>query len=547
MCSRIFGFTADDLAKLRAKDRYSSVYETLRKSDSDKAKEFLCVIESLRADVQIYRLTELFSRVLDRTMFKSVYYAMDDGDERVAHIDFFCQLLHNFAGSGQRDLAQLLDYLKTFEEDGLEIAKEQTVKGAVRIMTIHSSKGLEYPVVFLSALSRELNKTSSRKPVLCHKDLGLGLNYVDAKRRVRYPTFAKNAIAEKILEDSLSEELRVLYVAMTRAKDRLIMTYGKRKLEEKLTTIGLRMEVTPSVHMKQSISSIGEWILQTALGKTEAGELHQFSGSLSFTKVSKSPWLIKVVKTGSDYETADVAMETEKQCGRDVLDDIAAGLRFVYPYGEATLIPSKQTATQLKGRVKDLEVSENTKKVYRASFRRPVFTENKVSATVRGEAVHAFMQFVHYECCNSAVDIQAEVNRLVSNNLLTNEQAALIDCEKLLPFFQSDFCRKLIDSGDKILREFKFSLLVDANRYFEQVHDEQILLQGVVDCALIEPDGITVLDFKTDYLTADEIPFIQERYHMQVKAYAEALERIFQRPVKKTYLYLFYLGQFVDM
>ena len=379
------------------------------------------------------------------------------------------------------------------------------------------------------------------------KETELGLNYVDTKRRVRYPTFAKNAIAEKILEDSLSEELRVLYVAMTRAKDRLIMTYGKRKLEEKLTTIGLRMEVTPSVHMKQSISSIGEWILQTALGKTEAGELHQFSGSLSFTKVSKSPWLIKVVKTGSDYETADVAMETEKQCGRDVLGDIAAGLRFVYPYSEATLIPSKQTATQLKGRVKDLEVAENTKKVYRASFRRPVFTENKVSATVRGEAVHAFMQFVHYECCNSAVDIQAEVNRLVSNNLLTNEQAGLIDCEKLLPFFQSDFCRKLIDSGDKILREFKFSLLVDANRYFEQVHDEQILLQGVVDCALIEPDGITVLDFKTDYLTADEIPFIQERYHMQVKAYAEALERIFQRPVKKTYLYLFYLGQFVDM
>ena len=547
MCSRIFGFTADDLAKLRGGNRRCSVYEALRNTDSDKAKHFLSILDSLRHDSRIYRLSELISRIIDRTKLFSIYNALPDGDERMKNLQHFIRIATDFANGAQRDLGQFLEYIQAMEDGGLVAEGDKNPTNSVRIMTIHASKGLEYPVVILGSLSRALNTDSIKKPVLCHKDLGIGLNYIDTKQRVRYPTIAKSAIAARITEDSVSEELRVLYVAMTRARDRLIMTYSKRKFEEKLTQTGLRMEMTPMVHMNKHVSCIGDWVLHTALRRTEAGELFALSGNLSVAEVKDSPWIIKVVNA---IPVSDAIVEeclTDPVVPESVMRRIADGLSFQYPHLTATTTPTKQTATQLKGRDKDKEAAENTAQKRSIRFRKPSFISRGQSAAARGDAVHRFMQFARFECCMDMDGLQNELDRAVHNGLLSADQAQLVDLQKLLPFFTSEMRAQLLDDSSQLLREFKFSVLVDADKYVDGIHNEKILLQGVVDCALIQPDGIVVVDFKTDYVTEETSPEVKDRYRMQVKAYCQALEQIYKKPVIASYLYLFHIGRFEMM
>jgi len=547
MCSRIFGFQADDLAKIRARDNRNSVYDALKKEDSEKVKEFLCVIEQLRNDAQMYRITELIERIFDQCNYYSICFAMADGEERCMNLQTFCQVAADFAQGGQHDLSQFLEHLQALEDDGLVVESNTKNPGSVTIMTIHSSKGLEFPVVFLCALSRAFNKDSLRKPVLCHKELGLGLNYTDVKQRVRYPTIAKRAIAASMTAESVSEEMRVLYVAMTRARDRLIMTYAKQNLAANLAKTALQLDKTPRALLTSGAACPGDWIIQTALSRTEAGELFALAGNLEISKVSESPWSIHVVRAKAEDTVATETITAPDSIPEALIDRIAAGLNFRYPHDSSTEIPSKQTATQLKGRSKDQEVAEYTVSRRQTEFRKPSFAGKKQSNTARGNAVHRFMQFVRFSECADLDGIQRELLRLIDCGLLTQEQADMIECDKVHMFFASDLGRKLQQSSDNLLREFKFSVLVDANRYYPDVTGEQILLQGVVDCALVEPDGIVVVDFKTDYVTKDTIGEIRDRYEMQVQAYSEALEKIFERPILGSYLYLFRLGEFVKM
>ena len=547
MCSRIFGFTADDLAKMRGSNRKSSVYDALKRFDSEKAKGFIAVIDSLRRDSRIYRLSELIARIIERTNCCSIFSALPDGEERMKNLQYFIQVAADFANGAQRDLDQFLEYIQALEDGGLVVESDKKLSYSVRIMTIHASKGLEYPVVILGSLSRGLNTDSIKKPVLCHKDLGIGLNYIDTKQRVRYPTIAKSAISARITADSVSEELRVLYVAMTRARDRLIMTYSRRKLAEKLTQTGLRMEMTPMVHMNSNVGCIGDWVLHTALRRTEAGALFALSGNLTVAEVKDIPWLIKVVKGRPADDVPEDDFAVDRNIPDSVIRQIVTGLSFKYPYQAATTTPTKQTATQLKGREKDREAAENTAQKRSVSFRKPTFSSNALSATAKGEAVHRFMQFARYENCTDVEGIQKELGRMVQNGLLSNEQVKFVDPEKLLPFFTSEISSELLKNDGQILREFKFSVLVDAEKYIDGIRDEKILLQGVVDCALIKPEGIVIIDFKTDFVTEDTIPAIKDRYRMQVKAYCQALEQIYEKSVIASYLYLFHVGRFEMM
>ena len=182
-----------------------------------------------------------------------------------------------------------------------------------------------------------------------------------------------------------------------------------------------------------------------------------------------------------------------------------------------------------------------------SDFRKPSFTKAAPTGAERGQAVHRFMQFAAFDRCSSIAGIQGELERMVDSKLLSAEQAQMVDYDKILPFFSSDLAKHLCDKDTQVLREFKFSILVDAAEYFDGVAGEEILLQGVVDCAWVQKDGITVLDFKTDYVTDDNLQNIQERYSMQVKAYSKALEKIFGVPVKRTCLYLFFIGKFIEM
>ena len=547
LASRIFGFTADELARLRAKNHRISVFDAIREDKTEKSISFVDFLQEARSDAQLYRLSELLERILDKTNYMSTYFAMPDGDTRCTNINCFCQLATDFASGGQRDLVQFIDYLQGMQEDGVLIEEDSPEQDHVTIMTIHSSKGLEFPVVFLSGLSRSFNRESIYQPVLCHKELGLGLNFVDERRRLSYPTVAKRAIASAMTAESISEEMRVLYVAMTRAKDRLIMTYANRYLSSKLTKTAMSLSKSPRVLLTSGAACPGDWILQTALGRLEAGELFALGYNPGNGVASEKPWVIRVVQAQAQSEQIQADVQSKAEITTDDLERIRSGLDFVYPHKVATTIPSKHTATQLKGREKDREVAENATNYRPVGFRKPSFVEHTTSSMEKGNAIHKFMHYIDYQACTEVMQVRKQLDLLLHQETITLDEAKMIDCEKVNMFFQSAIGEKLRAHSDCVLKEFKFSLMIDADQYYPDIENEKILLQGVVDCALVEPDGITVIDFKTDRATKDNIDAIKARYSDQVESYTNALSRIYNMPVKTAYLYLFDLGEFVEM
>ena len=549
LSSRILCFTADDLAVIRAGSRKRTFYEALQSSDLEKAKKFVCMLKELRNEAKLCTLSQLIDCIYAATRMDSIFSAMDDGAIKTANLQAFYRLVADCEISSYRELGQFLEFLSSLEEKGLTATDDRTVTGAVTIMSIHKSKGLEFPVVFLSGLSRDFNREDVRAQVLCHKDLGIGLNCVDLENRVRYPSVAKKAIAAKMISEAQSEEIRVLYVAMTRAKDRLIMTYAVKNPDNDISNLVNRMDLSDPKLLTSGANCPGTWVLMTALRRTEAGALFALGGRPDQVFVSNDPWRI-TVHIPSQTEVCAIDSDIEIQTERDVdTDKLRNSLNFCYSYKEATVFPSKQTATQLKGRLKDQEAAENseTAQFFARTWRKPSFDQKETGSEVSyGNAVHAVMQHIRFENCDSLPAIKKELQRMESEKSISKDALEMVDPQMIFDFFATDIGAKL-RSSKQVIREFKFSILDDAGKYSEKLQGEKILLQGVVDCALIEPDGITVLDFKTDRVTEDTLDQSAEHYRMQVMAYAGALSRIYEKPIKSALLYFFKLNQYVTV
>ena len=547
LASPIFGFTADDLAAIRSQRRVGTVYDALLRSDLPKAKSFLSILQVLRKEVRMATLTQLLERVYTMTGLDSIYAAMDGGEGKKTNLQTFYQLAADFESGSLRDLGQFLDHLDAMEAKGLISAGSAAV-GSVTIMSIHKSKGLEFPVVFLCGLSREFNRESLRAQILCDKELGLGLSVADGVNRIRYPSVAKRAIAVKMTAESLSEEMRVLYVAMTRARDRLIMTYASKSLESDLQDMALRMDFDGGDLLCRDVVCPGEWVLLAAMQRIEAGQLHAMGGKPDQTHIGEYPWKIAVSQAPESLDTTSSLEEKTLPMPQGAEEKLEKALCFRYPHTEATQAPSKQTATGRKGRVKDEEAAQDTEEPKHPdrSWRQPSFLSDKVEGKHYGSAIHAAMQYIRYENCGSPDMVRAEVARLAEQGFLKQSYAQAVDCESIAAFFATEIGSKL-RTGAAHLREFKFSILDDGSQYGEGLEGEQVLLQGVVDCALLEEDGITVLDFKTDYVTEETVAARAEHYRPQVLTYADALSRIYEMPIKASLLYFFRLNRFIAL
>ena len=547
LASPIFGFTADDLAAFRGRQKKGSVYDALVQCTDRKTEEFLAVLDILRREARMGTLTSLLRECIRLTRLDSIYASMPGGEAKMANIQLFFRLAADFEKSNLRDLGQFLDHLTAMEEKGL-VTAGSAGSGCVTIMSIHKSKGLEFPVVFLSSLSREFNRESLRAQILCDKDLRLGLSVADTQNRVRYPSISKRAIAVKMAAESLSEEMRVLYVAMTRARDRLIMTYAAKKLDADLQDIALRFDFDGGDLLCRSAVCPGDWVLMEAISRMEAGSLHALGGRPKGLHMSEYPWKICIGQATKAEATLHVQESEGPTLPQGAVEKIGNALRFRYDHMAATIAPSKQTATGRKGRVKDAEAAEDTQEapVKARTFRRPSFLEQMQRGKEYGNAIHNAMQFIRYENCGSVDAVREEVSRLVEKGFLTEEQGSIVNCEKIARFFESPFGRQLRD-GTPYIREFKFSILDDGSHYGKDLEGEQVLLQGVVDCALLEEDGITVVDFKTDHVTEETLAAAVERYRLQVQTYGEALSRIYEKPIKGRFLYFFRLDRFVEV
>ena len=544
LTSSVFGYTAEDLAILRSESRNGDMYSLVSAAQDAKSRSFMEILTELRQSARFYSITELVSAIYSKTNLLSIYSAMPDGETKLDNLQTFFQIASDYENTGPKELSRFLEYLTALKERGLA-GNSRNAGGGVTIMSIHKSKGLEFPVVFLCGLSRGFNQESIRGQVLCHKDLGLGLGCVDATIRVRYPSLAKQAISVKIQRESVSEELRVLYVAMTRARDRLIMTYADKKLADKLLDIAMRLDMTDRTLLSAEVDCPGDWVLQTALTRTEAGAFFALGGHPDCAGVREQMWEIAVVHA-NDNGSVTTSQQVAQEEGIDsAVEKLSSGLIFSYEHKGATQIPSKLTATQLKGRAMDTEVADGASVTGPSAFRK-IDSARKMTGKDFGNTIHTVLEHISFDKCNDTDVVCGELDRMVREKILRSEQAQIVDCGKIVKFFTSPMGMKLRQSR-QVLREFKFSILEDASKYYSDADGEQILFQGVVDCAVIEEDGIIVLDFKTDYVTEDTIENVAEKYRAQVRSYAGALSRIYGMPVKSAMLYFFALDQFMEV
>ena len=554
MASPVFGFTPEELALLRAQDKASDLYDCLCacQDPTEKLRAFLDWLSRMRAESRRMPLPEFLHMVVQTSGLETVFSALPDGERRRGSLAAFEAFVTSGAQADLCSLSALVQLLLQLQqrEAKLPASEAPARPDAVRIMSIHKSKGLEFPIVVLADLAKKMNLQDNLPAVLTDEELLLGGNIVDLASRSYYQGLARRAIIDRKTAQTVSEELRVLYVAMTRAKEQLIMTSCAANYAKRLEKLLPRLSEPLAPWVSAAVRRPDEWILLAALCRTEAGALFAACGPGPCSRVRRYPWRI----TMQDVRPAAPAVRgaaAELPCAPQPLDrsQVLQCIGFRYAHAAATKLPSKLTATQLKGRGLDLEAAEEAPAqpgAARKPWRTPQFLQDRpLTGREKGNATHLFMQFVRYEACTTEDGIRQELQRLQDEKFLTPQQAEAVEPGKILTLFASPLGMQLL-RAETLHREFKFSILTDAAAYSPEAAGEQVMLQGVVDCFWQEPDGIVIVDFKTDFIGGD----LQQKaaqYTPQLRAYAGALSRIYECPVKKTILYFFSADAAVEL
>jgi len=555
--SPFYCFSADDLVKIRLLDENADFFDALLKSAEEHGginKKVVSDIEDMRSQVFDMNAYEFLWHVFERTNALGIFGAMENGDTRRQNLMNILEYAKEYEKAGFRGLYSFLSFLDKIKERETQKPSENTADDAVRIMSIHKSKGLEFPVVLMADLDKKFNEDDIKKPVLFHSNLGIGMRGRDNERMIDYPTLMHASVLGKIRADALSEEMRAMYVAMTRAREKLIMTCAVPNFEKTVEKyIAASRNGAISTQRLLDERSCAMWI---------ALPLMCASGFLNDTIVEgeRSPAGCKVHIEVVDGKSVILGKNKMAGCGKAEKDinigaerdnafgDVKSRIKFIYPHVAATRLPSKITPTQIKGRFGDFEAAEYTADRPRRSERSEFLIEKPTAQTPaqRGIAQHLMMQLADLDSIKNEDDAKKELDRLISKGILSKMQGSAVDIKGICGFLNSEIGERMRNAG-KVLREFKFSLMVPAEDIFSDgsVKDEKIMMQGVIDMLLFEKDGISIIDFKTDAVSYPFAEYAAKKYESQIKAYKYAMEKITGEKVKDTILYFFATGQAV--
>jgi ATP-dependent helicase/nuclease subunit A len=413
----------------------------------------------------------------------------------------------------------------------------------VKILSIHRSKGLEYPVVFLCGLGRRFNQNDMMKPVLFHPKLGLGAKGLDRETNVEFSTLARTGVALALRREMMAEEMRLLYVAMTRAKEKLILVHSALNADKYLEKLVPLASSPVDPEVIEDRTCLGEWILLPLLTRPEAAPLKELAGcsTVAVGVPSAYPWKV-FCHDGLSFEkrqakgtAGESEIEAEPELPLDLMD-------FVYPYERETLLPTVVSPSQMKTAVQEGE--ESTLPPHIRGIRRPAFLEGAQTLTgaEAGTATHLLMQFLDFSCEGTEFAVRAEIARLQTARRISSAQADVIRVREVAALLQSDMGKRLRENV--LHREYRLSLLMEARELDSAAAEgEQIMLHGVVDCWFEKPDGtVVVLDFKTDRVHGEKLQRRAEEYRPQVETYCKALERILGKKVSEKLLYFFSEG-----
>ncbi len=551
MMSPVFGFTPDDLAEIRQKDKNSRLFTALRRYAlgggqaelKERAAEFLRRLDAWRVLAVTLPADRLLHRVYEDAGLLAAAGAMRHGVQRVANLRLLHEHARRFEQGGFRGLSAFVRFLDRMEQQDLDMAPASVAgqEDAVRILSIHNSKGLEFPVVFLAGLGGQFNRESTTANLLLHSEAGVGMKRRDPDTLKQWNTLPRQAVALTIRRSERAEELRVLYVAMTRAKEKLLLVMTQPKPEAKLAALAAALGEGDTLPASTVLAAggMGDWILAAALRHPSGGHLRSLAGDDCVSiRPAETAWRIDVLRSPPPEEAA--AGEREAVPSDPAFaEEVARRIAYRYPYAAVSALPAKLAASELShGRAKREHV---------ASARPAFLGAGGLTPAERGTALHAFMQFADYAA--AAADPQAEIRRLTERGFLTPQQGKAVEPARLRRFFSSPLYAR-VEKAARVLREVRFTIDVPAAQLLstpeerERAAEDRLIVQGIADCVFEEAGRLVVVDYKTDRVKTEEE--LIDRYREQLHIYADALSRTLGLPVGEALLYSFALGRTVD-
>ena len=545
MMSPVYGFTTDDMAQIRIHTCGGRLYPAVAaaaKRGNEKASAFLGQLEEFRTLSAAMPSDRLIRTAFERTGLFDLVQAMPNGELRLANLRLLLEYARRYEAGGYSGLSGFLRFLDRMRRSRGDLSAAAALTesaNVVRIMSIHRSKGLEFPVCIVAGCAHRFNRESPS--VLLHPELGLGARLKD-ETGVRYNTMPRSAVALELTRDEMSEELRVLYVAMTRAKEKLVLIATLSDAPKTLAKLALRLtpgEKRIQPYVVRSASSLADWLLLCALRHPDGRVLRSSAGAGEDLVVpAGEPWDIRLIRPENRAE-AEAVPEVIPQAEADPETErlLEENLDYVYPYAALNGVCAKEAVSELAG--------EKFEARFTAVSRPAFLAETGMTPAERGTALHAYLQYADYS--KAAADPRGELERLVREKYITPAQAQAVDLERAGTFFAGNLIKR-IAASPRCEREVRFNVEIPAGMVRPELRlpmsAEPIVLQGAADLLFEEGGGLVLVDFKTDRIRDPEE--LWNRYRGQLALYRSAFEKTTGMPVKECLLYSFQLGREVS-
>lgn len=531
--------------------------------EKEDLQQFMAAFDSWRTYSRRHGVAELLQRLYDDTAYVDFVGAMPGGDVRQANLKALYDRARQYEEAGFRGLFRYLQLMDKMKEDGLDLAPAKVVsekEDVVRIMSIHKSKGLEFPVVFVADMGKAFNRRDTQDQILFHNRLGIGLKQYDPEWRMSYPTLIWSGIAAQLRWEGTAEEERILYVAMTRARDQLILTGHSSHIDRDWQRWTSRLNPAQA-------KSYFDWVMPAALApfgaKADADYARPgaaWQDAVWQVRIAKAVPAGTVEEGAYDGEPRLEALRRGDLTGTPVPSWLDEQLSWQYAYPQAVRTAAKFSVSEVKRRYQELhsdELQDEAALSVPAAAVIPTTPgeddafaalppwlageEAAVSGAQRGTALHKALQYITPAADQTTATLRREIDAFVRQGLLSREEAKLVYVPVLAAFCQSDIGRRMAESPE-LHREYPFTvLLAGGDPLPETETGEQILIQGVIDCLFREDDAWILVDYKSDRLeTADAF---RSRYAVQLALYKRAVEQITHRPVEETYIYSLHLQQ----
>jgi ATP-dependent helicase/nuclease subunit A len=547
-----------------------------------RLERFLAQLAEWRNLSRRSSLVTLIWTIYNDTHFLDYVGGMVAGKQRTANLHALYERAKKYEETNYKGLFQFIRFIEKIQQRDKDLAEPTSFsddEDAVRVMTIHASKGLEFPVVFLMDLSKRFNLSDTRSSYIFSEKYGLGTDYFDVDQRVQYPSLARQALAIEKKKNLLAEEMRKLYVALTRAEQKLFLV-GSYKTEEKLwadwhVADGTRGKMLPD-YLRLQASSMMKWLGMCLYRHEDAendyfhreyrGELTHYPVHFAVSTFREEDLLSFIPVALEEINESEWKDEIEKMANGKVephdhslAEDMRLAVALMeakYPHQAATTTTSYQSVSEIKRLFEDPDETHmlkldlaDTKRVSRyvePDFPHPKFMQETVTPTSAeiGTATHFVMQSVDLTQDITETYVAQLLLELVGDGLLQEAVAAKINVEQIALFFQTALGQEIQVNADKVRREMPFSLLIPAGRIFAEISEEDgdnLLIHGIIDGFIEYEDNIVLYDFKTDFVS-DRPPFlpenIVEKYKGQMNLYKKGLETIRHKPVSAVYICL---------